>query len=118
MLTLVQKQHIFSYLLGKLLTEFSGLDIQIREAWRSAETCALYAKEGKGISHSCHELGLAIDINVWVNEGLYPSNNKADYEPMGAYWKSLSTAHYTCAWGGDFASNDCVHFSIEHNGIR
>ncbi len=116
MLTLVDKQLVFSKLIAKLIY-LTPCDIQMGEAWRSAETCALYAKEGKGIKNSCHQMRLALDLNVWVNGKL--SNKKEDYQLLGDTWKSFSENEFTCVWGGDFKSlSDFYHFSIEHNGSR
>lgn len=122
MTELVQKQIIFSRYLGLFLDEFPDHMIQLGEAWRSEETCALYAKEGKGIRNSCHELRLAIDLNLWVNGSL--SNNKADYQILSDYWKEIPQLFpddipVVTSWGGDFKSLcDFYHFSIEHNGAR
>lgn len=119
---LLLKQVIFTRYLGRLLDEFFEETITIGEAWRSSETCALYAKEGKGISHSCHELRLAIDLNLFVKGVL--SNEKKDYEMLADYWKELPQLYpdaieiETC-WGGDFNSLcDMYHFSILHNGVK
>lgn len=116
MLTLPAKQLIFSKLIAKLIY-LTPVDCSLGEAWRSEETCALYAKEGKGIKNSCHQLRLAIDLNVWVDGKL--SNKKDDYQLLGDTWKTFSEDDFQCYWGGDFHSlADFYHFSIGHNGVR
>lgn len=122
MTELVRKQIIFCRYVAILFDEFPDFCFQIGEAWRSPETCELYAKQGKGIVNSCHTLRLAIDLNLWVNEKL--SDRREDYQTVGHYWKELpqlypdAIAVETC-WGGDFKSLcDIYHFSIEHNGVR
>lgn len=127
-LSLIEKQFVFARNFS-MMVHFAQPNHRITygEFWRSKETCELYAKEGKGIKNSCHELRLAADINLWIirsGQLITPpvytlSLFKDDYEYLGMYWKALSTPEYTCCWGGDFHSLcDFFHFSIEHNGVR
>ncbi len=125
MTELVRKQIIFSRYVSILISQFHDSHITMGEAWRSPETCALYAKEGKGISQSCHMLRLAIDLILWVDGKVSTDIN--DYRRLGEYWKELPQFFpdvipiQTC-WGGDFkncaCAGDIYHFSIEHLGAR
>lgn len=122
MTELVKKQIIFSRYLSLLISQFYDCQITLGEAWRSAETCALYEKEGRGVAHSCHMLRLAVDLNIWVGNSLSEDINI--YRRLGEAWKELPQLFpdvipvRTC-WGGDFQSLcDIFHFSIEHNGVR
>lgn len=124
---LLEKQFEFSYLLGLLLEHAHkiGYDVTVGEAWRSPETCEIYAKEGKGVAHSNHINRLAIDLNLFKDGKLL--SLPQEYEPLGSYWESLSTPNYKCCWGGNFKKGsgignksrpDAYHFSIEHAGVR
>lgn len=123
MTDLVIKQITFMKYLGLLLAQFPALSLSIGEAWRSDETCQLYAREGKGIPVSCHTLRLAIDLIVRKPDGT-PSNDKVDYQALGDFWKGLplnqaQAIPIETSWGGDFSDLcDFYHFSITHNGIR
>jgi hypothetical protein len=116
---LMIKQLWFTRFLGNLLFNFQSADITLGESWRSEETCKLYAKEGKGIEHSCHTMRLAQDLNILKGGSL--SVDKSDYYPLAIYWKKLPSFYImdipivTC-WGGDFSKPDIFHFSIRHNG--
>lgn len=80
----------------------------------SKEEDAKNAAAGSGILHSLHEIGLAVDLNlfkdgVWLEDTSY-------HAQFGAYWKSL---HPLCCWGGDFHTRpDGNHYSIEWNGVK
>ena len=123
MTELQEKQIIFSKYLAFLLEEFWNHHITLGEAWRSPETCALYAKEGKGIAHSNHDIRLAIDLNVIDSSGNL-STDKKDYQVLAASWKEFPVRYpdiitVVPSWGGDFTSLcDFYHFSFEHNGVR
>lgn len=123
MTDLVRKQIVFVHYLGHLFDKFCTTNITVGEFWRSDETCAMYAKAGKGIRFSLHQLRLAADLQLRKLDGR-ESNDREDYLPLGEYWKSLPKLYpadipiVTC-WGGDFKSlKDIYHFSIEHGGVR
>lgn len=122
MTDLSKKQIVFTKYLAHLLIKFYEDGICLGEAWRSEETCALYAKEGKGIKNSAHLNRLAIDLLLKKDGQI--STDKNDYLPLGIYWKKLpiifpASISIETVWGGDFQTlNDPFHFSIEHNGIR
>jgi len=62
----------------------------------------------KGISptrNSNHELRLAIDLNLFIDDD-YQQDTKAYWE-LGKFWKNLSPYN---RWGGDFQAKDGNHF--------
>ena len=115
---LVEKQHRFSVLIARLILELDGLGytISMGEAWRSPETCKLYAQPGGpvGIRNSLHPERLAIDLILRQNGVLLTRSE--DYALAGKIWGSYSGPDYTCTWGGEF--HDGNHFSITHNGVK
>lgn len=65
-----------------------------------------------GIVGSLHELGLAVDLNLF-KDGKFLANS-ADHKPLGDFWKSL---HPLARWGGDFKPNpDGNHYSMMWQG--
>lgn len=68
---------------------------------------------GSGIRGTLHELGLAIDINLFKNRVYFADSSS--YKFLGDYWKSL---HSDCCWGGDFEAPDGNHFSFTHEGKK
>jgi peptidoglycan L-alanyl-D-glutamate endopeptidase CwlK len=87
------------------------------EAWRSPETCALYAKEGKGILHSLHPERLAIDLNFFYEGKLITTGQQ--YEPLGRMWEAYSTEEFTCTAGVFFTPHqDSDHFSVSNGGVK
>ena len=118
MTDLETKQATFSFWVVKLILQAHqmGYDVTLGEAWRSDETAALYAKEGKGIAASNHRLRLAIDLNLFQDGELLTSTEA--YREFGEWWKAQSSCGYTPCWGGDFSRPDGNHFSFEHNGVR
>lgn len=125
MTELAQKQIVFARYVGILLDEFPDYCFTFGEAWRSPETCEIYAKTGRGIKNSLHPLRLAIDLNLWIHTeaGTELAKTKREYLPVAEYWKELPQLYpenllvETC-WGGDFAVPDIYHFSVEHLGVR
>lgn len=101
-MNLVDEQYLFALDVAKLLQYISakGYKVTLGEAWRSPETAALYAKEGKGIEKSLHIERLAIDLNLYSPDGKYLTDSK-DYEQFGILWESLNKIN---RWGGYFVS--------------
>lgn len=64
---------------------------------------------GSGIRGSLHEIGLAVDLNLF-KDGRYLASTE-DHRPLGEYWESIGGT-----WGGHF--NDGNHYSLEHNGVK
>ncbi len=93
-------------LLFKFIDE-SNLSFTYGEAMRSAEQAELYAKSGKGIEDSLHCKRLAIDINLFSQNGVYLDKTE-DYKALGQFWENLSPSN---RWGGNFKSRkDGNHF--------
>jgi hypothetical protein len=116
-LSLADKQKVFSTLVARLILHTvgtAGVSVTLGEAWRTKEQAELYAKEGNGIVNSLHCLRLAIDLNLFRDGKLLVTTD--DYRSMGEFWESLSTADYSCSWGGRFGDAD--HFAIAHQGVR
>lgn len=68
--------------------------------------------KSNGIVGSLHELGLAVDLNLFKDGKFLDSS--ADHRPLGEYWKSL---HPLARWGGDFKpSPDGNHYSLTYGG--
>lgn len=72
---------------------------------------AIRVSVSQGIKNSVHTLRLAQDLNLF-KDGEFLLKPE-DYEPFGAYWKTL---HPLARYGGDFGDYD--HFSFEHNGVK
>jgi hypothetical protein len=115
-MTLREKQSLFVVLVARLIQHATALGyaLSFGEAWRSPEEAARLAKRDTGIARSLHTQRLAIDLNLF-KDGVYLRTADA-HRPLGEWWKAQSTADYTCAWGGDFASGDANHYSIAHGG--
>lgn len=112
-MTLGEKQELFAEMLARLIAwaYARGYRIRMGETWRSPETAAAMAAQGKGIKNSLHTLKLAADLNLF-RDGVYLSDSEA-HRPLGEHWKTL---HPLSRWGGDFTRRDGNHYSIEHNG--
>jgi D-alanyl-D-alanine carboxypeptidase len=110
-MTLRQKQSKFVWMVRDLLNfaEKQGYELTFGEALRTPEQAALYAKQGKGIPGSIHQLKLAIDLNLFV-DGVYMTSTEA-HRKLGEYWESIGGT-----WGGRF--NDGNHYSLAHGGKK
>jgi hypothetical protein len=111
-MTLCEKQRLFTKLIAKFIPKLNdlGYEVTFGEAWRSPETCELYAKAGKGITDSLHPLRLAIDLCLFKN-GEYLTQSE-DYRDAGIVWESYSKPGAECCWGGRFTKPDGNHFSL------
>ena len=110
--TLEQDQSLFAGNVAKLIIfiQKSGFGCTFGEAWRSADQAKLYAEQGKGIINSLHCKRMAVDLNLFADDGDYLTD-KASYQPFGTYWKSLYHAN---RWGGDFVHLvDSNHFEMQ-----
>ena len=118
MITLGQKQRVFTRLLARLIDYAygAGYELTLGDAYRSPQQAAANAAAGTGIRNSLHTQRLAIDLNLFA-AGQYQTDS-ASYRALGEFWESLSMPDYTCCWGGRFAKPDGNHFSIEHGGVR
>ena len=77
------------------------------ELYRTQEQQKIYFDTGKSKTmNSNHLRRLAIDLN-FLKDG-QPVWDKAQLQPIGAYWESLNPSN---RWGGNFASlPDVPHF--------
>lgn len=110
-----EKRKLFTKLLACLIEEAlcMGFEPQIDEVKRHPKMAEYYASRGLGIKNSLHVLGLAVDMDLFL-DGKYLTDT-ADYEELGVWWEQ---AHPLCRWGGRFKRRDGRHFSIEHNGVK
>lgn len=115
-MTLQQKQSLFARLVARLIVEADalGYEVTFGEAYRSPETAAIYAQQGRGITKSLHTQRLAIDLNLF-KDGVFLQTSEA-HRPLGEWWEAQSTAEYTCKWGGRFTRPDGNHYSLAHEG--
>jgi hypothetical protein len=110
-MTLLEKQHIFSINVAKLIIqskETFGIDISMGEAWRTIEQQQIYFKSGKSKTlNSRHLKRLAIDLNIF-KDGKWLTD-KEDYKPLALIWKNLHPLN-DCGyfWGWDIA-----HFEMK-----
>jgi hypothetical protein len=75
---------------------------------------AITNNAGSGIKNSVHQLGLAVDLNLFKG-GVYLASSE-DHRPLGDWWKSQ---HPLARWGGDFQPRpDGNHYSFEYNGVK
>ncbi len=121
--TLGQKQERFSYELGKLivwLVEELGVQVRVKEVFRTQAQADANAAAGVGIKRSLHRQCLAADLYL-VRDGVLQWDGP-DYDAMGNHWKSQGADH---CWGGlvsrggDFRRrNDVYHVSVAHGGRK
>jgi hypothetical protein len=103
-------------LMPRLVDEAFRLGYRVRgkELLRTKAEAELNALQGDGVAHSCHTVGLAIDLALFKN-GVYLTRSE-DYAPLGIFWENLAV---DCCWGGRFHEKpDGNHFSIMYNGVR
>jgi len=110
-MTLGERQRMFAEMVATLIQKAVELGFRVRlgEAWRSRETCAMYAAAGIGIAESLHQERLAIDL-ILDRDGMWLKDT-ADYEPLGVWWEQQ---HPDARWGGRF--RDGGHFSLAWEG--
>lgn len=83
-----------------------GYKYTFGETYRTPEQAQIYAQQGRGIKDSLHTKRLAIDINLFSENGEYLDDAK-DHEEFGLYWESLSIMN---RWGGKFKIRDGNHY--------
>jgi hypothetical protein len=121
-MTLGEQQRLFCINIAKLIVWAYEQDYELRydEAYRTPEQAALNAARGTGIVNTLHTKHLAVDLPLFLDstvegdEDVYQVNSEA-YRPLGEKWKSM---HPLNRWGGDFASKDGNHFSMEWQGVK
>lgn len=113
--TLGQKQRRFTRCLVQLINyiHYMEHDVTLGDAYRDPR---VFGKQGElkgyGRASSAHKNRLAVDLNLFKNDKWLTTT--AAHAQFGAYWKTLFD---DCKWGGDFASQDANHYSIEHQGV-
>ncbi len=73
-----------------------------------------YIKHYGGHPRSLHGKALAKHLLIFDADTHQPIWNPDAYDELGAAWKAC---HVLARYGGDFASRDAVHFSIEHGDM-
>lgn len=111
--TLGQKQRLFSRCVAMLLLEIErqGYECAIAWAYRPPEASILYAARKLGIPNSNHGKKLAIDLDLF-KDGIYLARTE-DHRLFGEFWERL---HPLCRWGGRF--QDGNHYSLAHEGVQ
>lgn len=113
-MTLSEKQRLFGQNVTRLLAYIGQQDYSFTfgEALRTQEQADIYAKSGKGITHSLHIKKLAIDLNIFSPGGIFLTEVK-DLEKFGKYWESLNTDN---TWGGRWHLHpDSDHYQCNDN---
>jgi hypothetical protein len=112
-MTLREQRCKFGRLLPRLLDKAIelGYEVAPEEIMRSQSQAAANAATGAGVSNSLHLLGLAVDLNLYL-EGTYITDGTG-HSDRGGFWKSLDG---DCRWGGDFKSQDFNHYSLTWEG--
>jgi hypothetical protein len=109
-MNLTDKQQKFAIMTSHLIRWcwFSDIRVTYGETFRPKETCELYAKQGRGIANSLHNIRLAVDFNAFI-AGEYQVGPEP-YDKMHDYWDSIG--------GAARIEDDLGHFSLEHEGVR
>ena len=105
-MTLGEKQELFMKLLPRLIDKAHELGFAVRGGDLFRDPRCPY-----GIPKSCHQLKLAIDLNLF-KEGVYLTRSE-DHRELGEWWEKQ---HPLCRWGGRF--KDGNHYSLEHDGRK
>lgn len=112
MMTLGQRQRLFTQLISKLITFAydNGYELTFGDAYRDPRVYGdVGSKKSYSSANSLHKQRLAVDFNLFKN-GVYLTTTN-DHKALGEYWESL---HPLCRWGGRF--NDGNHYSLEYGG--
>lgn len=114
-MTLREKQSMFVLNVARLIVWAyqRGYELTFGETIRSKEEAKANSLSGIGIINSLHIIGLAIDLNLFINDEW--KKDTESFKPLGAYWKTLDPLN---RWGGDFHNPDANHFSMEHGGVK
>lgn len=100
-MTLGAHQRAFMHDVGRLLMWIyeQGLSVSGGDLFRDARVHGEYGKkESYSHPYSNHKLKLAIDLNLFDEDGRYQSSTEA-HRKIGEYWESLSPFN---RWGGRF----------------
>lgn len=112
---LSEKRVLFTKLIAELILWASdmGYDLALDQVKRTEAEAKANAAKGSGISNSLHLIGLAADLNLYI-DGVYQTTTEA-HKTIGAKWKTM---HPLARWGGDFKKQDGNHYSFEHEGVK
>ena len=104
---LIDKQHMHSLRLAKLIIYADSLGYQISGGdWTVGEDDKVHRP------NSLHRLRLATDINLF-RHGTYLMDTES-HRPLGEYWETMGGA-----WGGNFKNNpDGNHYSTPSKGFK
>ncbi|HCZ47994.1 MAG TPA: hypothetical protein DCZ11_03195 [Gammaproteobacteria bacterium] len=110
---LLQKQMKFAAMVSLLLDKAHSLGflVTLGDAYRDPRVFGEIGKRmGYGHPKSAHKQKLAIDLNLYTQEGRYLDKTE-DHRPLGEWWESMGGT-----WGGRF--EDGNHYSLEYQGIK
>lgn len=118
MMTLGDKQKLFSRLMAELITHIydEGYAVSFGDAYRDPRVFGKRGEQkGYGRSSSNHKLRLAVDLNLFkMTNGKWEYQQSTEaHRPIGTYWEAM---HSDCMWGGHF--QDGNHYSFLHEGRR
>lgn len=111
------RQRRFSIEIARLIVwayDELGVQLTIGDAFRDPRMYGEFGQEkGYSSKYSCHKLKLAMDLNLFTNNGrtwTYRIGTKA-HQKIGEKWESMGEDH---RWGGRF--DDGNHYSFEYQG--
>lgn len=112
---LSEKRILFSRLISELVLwcNQNGYEVCFNEVVRTQVQANANVVSGAGIARSLHLIGLAADLNLYIN-GVYQITSEA-HRPIGEKWKTM---HPLARWGGDFSRPDGNHYSLENDGVK
>ena len=112
-MTLAQHQQAFALDVSKLIQAIYQLNhsCTFGEAYRTDAQAYANFCAGIGIKNSLHCKRLAIDLNLFNEQGDYCPIQEP-YKQFGDIWESLDPLN---RWGGNFARGDANHFERNAN---
>lgn len=116
-LSLRQQRILFTRLIAELIVwvydNLPGYELTFNEVVRPQAQADANAASGAGISNSLHLVGLAADLNLYI-DGVYQTSSNS-HKPIADKWLSM---HPLNRWGGNFKKPDGNHYSSTRNGIQ
>lgn len=113
---LLRKQQLFMRLVPRLVLRALelGFEVTLGDGFRDERAFGkLGEKIAYGNAYSCHKMRLAIDLNLYTNEGRDYVTETEVHRHLGEWWEAQ---HPDCCWGGRF--NDGNHYSMTHEGMK
>ena len=112
-----EKQKLFTLLVRDLISAIHamGYECTFGDSYRDPRVHGEYGeKKSYSAAKSNHKLRLAIDLNLFDEEGNYISDGShSAYQRIGEWWMNR---HELCEWGGYGERQDANHFSLNHDG--